>query len=167
MDELFRQIRAALAADLYYLALYTSLTIPDVCGALSSSDGHANGARYADWFNRWVGPKYTGIFTGQECWYFRCSLLHQGTTQHPQSGYNRIIFIEPGPGTRQYVAHRAVLMDALMLDVRIFCSDIMDGAERWLRQAANTPEYQANYAAYAARHPNGLAPYMVGIPVVG
>lgn len=62
MDVLFAQIRAALAADLYYLALYASLTLPDLCGAMESPDGLATTPRFIAWFDKYVAPKYVSPF---------------------------------------------------------------------------------------------------------
>lgn len=167
MDILFKQIRKALDEHLYYLSLCTSLMIPSICGAMSSADGEDTGEKYAQWFDKFVASRYSGNFTGHDCYRFRCSLLHQGRTQHSKGRYSRIIFLEPGSQSSGLTLHNNVLGDALNIDVHIFCSDIVDGAELWHKQAVSTPEYQANYAKFAARHPDGLKPYIVGVPVIG
>jgi hypothetical protein len=48
-DELVREIRAALAAGLYFLALYRALTLLDICGALESDNGTPRGPKYKAW----------------------------------------------------------------------------------------------------------------------
>lgn len=47
MQTLIAQTRRAIEAELYYLALMSALTIPDIAGALESADGSAKGSRYA------------------------------------------------------------------------------------------------------------------------
>jgi hypothetical protein len=61
MQDLIQQIRAANAAGLYYVALFSALALPDICGSLESQDGVATGARYSDWFNQHVAPRYRGM----------------------------------------------------------------------------------------------------------
>ncbi len=71
MDDILDQIRRASSAQLYYVALFTALALPDICGALESDDGHANKKRYIDWCDRYLMPKYGDGFTGADCYYFR------------------------------------------------------------------------------------------------
>jgi hypothetical protein len=54
----------------------------------------------------------------------------------------------------------------LHLDIGYFCSDLLEGAEQWLRDVVNTPEFQQNASRFAQHYPNGLPPFMVGIPIV-
>ena len=165
MKDFLEQIQIGLKANLYYLSLFVALTIPDICGALGSENGLASSGKYKDWFDRYVADKYGGFLTAEDCYLFRCSLLHQGSTQHPKSGYSRVIFVEPSATTN--VFHCNIMNDALNIDVRIFCNDIIEGAKIWLRQFEGTELYKKNYGRFMSRHPNGLAPYIVGVPVIG
>src|SRR5690348_1009287 len=100
MEDLLAQIESAVGRNAYYLALYVSLTLPDICGAMESPDGIATRARYISWFEKHVAAKYQvrgePSLSGETCYYYRCSLLHQGRAQHPAMGYARILFLEPG-----------------------------------------------------------------------
>lgn len=165
MKYLLEQIRNALRVNLYYVSLFTSLAIPDICGAIGSVNGEASGTKYKNWFDRYVAHKYFGMLTGEDCYNFRCSLLHQGSSQHPRSTYERILFVEPSATTN--IFHCNVLNDALNIDVRIFCEDIILGALAWLQQHEGTDLYKANYNKFMRRYPNGLSPYIVGVPVIG
>lgn len=171
MRDLITQVRLAADSRAYYLSLFAALTLPDICAAAESLDGQATGNRYIAWFDRYVAPKYTvgpdhsPSLSGADCYYYRCSLLHQGSSQHPKSKFSRILFVEPGVTSN--VFHNNILNDALNIDVRLFCNDILDGAEQWLTQAEKTPEYQQNYPRFLQRYSNGLPPYIVGIPVIG
>lgn len=165
MQDLLQQIRAANAGGLYYVALFSALALPDICGGLEASDGITSKARYIDWFDRRVAPRYHGFLDGETCYQFRCSMLHQGTTRHPRSRYSRMLFIEPGmPGL---LMHNNVLNDALNIDVRIFCEDVCSAVEAWLPAAQQHAHFQANIAKFVRRYPTGLPPYIVGPPVIG
>lgn len=164
MRDLLDQIEKAIQYNLYYVALYTSLSIPDICGALESTNGLSTGAKYKKWFDNNVALKYSGILNGDDCWRFRCSLLHKGTTQHPHSGFSRVLFIEPKTTTA--VTHNIVMNGALNIDVRIFCIDIIDSCKSWLNIHQTSALFQTNYNKFMRRYPNGLSPYIKGVPVI-
>lgn len=149
--------------------MYVSLSLPDICGALESDNGVATGNKYKDWFNKYVAHAYTNkdreIFTAEDCYYFRCSLLHQGTTYHPKSTYIRILFVEPD--ARNNIYHNNIFENALNIDVRIFCRDIISGAEKWLAGIENNPNFMRNSSNFIRRHPNGFPPYIYGMTVIG
>lgn len=192
MRDLLHQIEAGLDANLYYLSLYVSLTIPDICGALNSDNGHATADKYKEWFNKYVACKYNSawlleksleavpesiqesvreehkpeqLFSAEDCYRFRCSLLHQGTSQHSKGTHKQILFVEPGATTSTFHLNR--FGDVLNIDVPIFCNDIVDSAEQWLNEVETTERYRRNYNRVMRRYPNGLSPYIVGVPVIG
>lgn len=184
MRALIDQLERSLDSQVYYLSLFAALTIPDIAGALDSEDGYASGERYKAWYERWVRPRFKGQvlqqlppharqyvtelenpLTGDACYRFRCSLLHQGSSQHRESPYARIIFIEPGATSN--VVHYGLLNDALCIDVSTFCREVIAGTRRWLDEVESSERYMANYDRFARRHPDGLSPYITGVPVVG
>ncbi|WBV72395.1 hypothetical protein PGH42_05345 [Legionella pneumophila] len=74
MIEFLDQISKGIEANLYYLALFASLSIPDICGALGSENGKSRRDKYINWFNENVGnPKNynlsgkTVITSGVQC----------------------------------------------------------------------------------------------------
>jgi hypothetical protein len=169
MRDMLTQIRTANEAGIYYVALFSSLAIPDICGALESSDGLASREKYIAWFDRNVSRKHEAIsppvFMGNDVYLFRCSMLHQGRAQHPKSSFSRIFFIEPGATTN--VFHNCVFNDALMIDVRVFVNELVEAAEHWLPSIEHTPQFSANLAAFVTRYPNGLVPFIAGVPIIG
>jgi hypothetical protein len=64
------------------------------------------------------------------------------------------------------VFHNNIINDALNLDVMIFCHDVMDGVRDWLRANQNNAVVQINLARIVQFRPQGLAPYMVGMPLI-
>jgi len=128
MRALIDQLEQSLTSGQYFLSLFTALSIPDIAAALDAPDGLANGQRYASWYEKWVRPQFAeaviaslpallpsdqrehikkGLqkppMDGEACYQFRCSLLHQGTTQHSKSPFTRIIFVEPHTTTNKNV----------------------------------------------------------------
>ena len=75
MEMILKEIEAALAAKLYYLAVTLSLTLPDVCAALEAADGGTSSDRYKAWYTAHLGPTYGAMLTADDC----CSLriLHR------------------------------------------------------------------------------------------
>jgi hypothetical protein len=184
MEALINQVEASLGSRLYLLSLYTSLTIPDIAGALSSENGEASGAKYAAWFEQWVRPRFLETvlasrppehrahlkpienpLTGDACYRFRCSLLHQGSSQHPKSPFSRIMFIEPGAPAP--IIHYGQINDALSINLDLFCKEMIAGARLWLSHITQDKNYQVNYERFARRHADGIAPYIKGVPVIG
>lgn len=165
MRNLLNQIQQGLEANLYYLSLFVALSMPDICGAIESENGEATGQKYENWFNKYVAPKYNDFLSGSDCYKFRCSLLHQGSSQHSKNKYSRVLFVEPSATTN--VFHNNIMNDALNIDVRIFCQDIINGVNQWLQEVEDTELFKANYDKFMRRYPNGLKPYIVGVPVIG
>jgi len=165
MQDVIEQIRASNAASLYYVSLISALALPDICAALESDNGQASKEKYVSWINTHVAPRYNGFLDGETCYYFRCSMLHQGSTQHPRGPYSRIIFVEPDQSG--VVLHNNIMNDALNIDIRIFCEDLCRAAENWWRDNAAQPNVQTNLQRFVTRHPNGLAPYIRGVSVIG
>jgi hypothetical protein len=149
---------------LYYLALGGALAIPDMCAALESTDGGTTGALYKAWFDTNVAPLYSGMLSGEDCYFSRCSFLHRGRTQHPRGSFSRIVFIEPG--TNPNIFHMNVMNDALNIDVGRFCSEIVESARKWISRVEGSEPYESNLAKFVRRYPGGLAPYFIGAPVI-
>ena len=160
MRDYFEQTRSASQVGLHLVALGAALAIPDMCSAMESSDGLATKQRYIAWFDQHVAPRYSGFVSGEDCYLLRCSMLHQGTTQHPKGNFSRILFTEGGG------LHNNIMNDALNLDVALFVNDMVEAALAWIATAEQTPEYQANFPRFIQRYPHGLAPFIVGAPVI-
>lgn len=82
--------------------------------------------------------------------------------------YKRIFYFEPGSTV---LGHRNVINNPdgkhLNLDVSIFCEDVIQAAEEWLRERRKAPtsEFQRNYAHFTRRYPDGMTPY-TNLPVI-
>jgi hypothetical protein len=183
MRILIDQLEKSLDQPLYFISLMAALTIPDIGGAIDSDDGTAKADRYAAWYDRWAKPQFTAVLksampesmrshvkqadspmTGELCYQFRCSLLHQGRMANPPKQQLRIMFIQPGANSN--IVHYNVINDALTIDIRMFCKEMILGVRDWLKQVEQTEKYQRNYERFAHLHLNGLLPYIGGVPVI-
>jgi hypothetical protein len=162
------QIRTACSSGLYYVALSSALSIPEICGALESASGEADGKKYAAWFDKNVSLRYsvrgTPTLTGWDVYRFRCRMLHQAVLSIPHSIVSRIIFIEPGMSG--IVPHNNKVFDILNIDVRLFIDDLVESALLWLERVEHTPLYKSNLERSVKRYPDGVAPYMGGTPII-
>jgi hypothetical protein len=172
MRALLTQVQEALNHKLYYVALFTSLSIPDIAAALESEDGKASGRRYATWYESWVRPRLKesrdreNPLSGEACYAFRCAMLHQGRSQRADDTYRHIMFIEPGHPN--YSIHYCVVRsEALLIQLDEFVREVLQGCELWLSHVEGTESFERNYTCYAKLRPEGLAPYVVGVPIVG
>lgn len=57
MERFINSITKSLAAENWFAALFMTLALPDICGALEEPDRPV-GERYKDWFNRFLKLKY-------------------------------------------------------------------------------------------------------------
>lgn len=182
MNDFIDQVERSLSQGTYYLSLMGALAIPDIAGAIQSANGEASGQKYIDWYERWARPQFAkrmrqalppGVrevvqpenpLSGDACYRFRCSMLHQGTTQHPRSPFTRIIFIEPG--ACDSVLHYNILNDALNIDLPQFVGEMVSGAREWLAHIEHDATFIANSEKSARRYENGLPPYISGVAVI-
>jgi len=169
MTDLIAQTRAAFAADLYYISLFSALSIPDICGAVDSTDGTASGARYRAWYTKHVLPRYD-VLSADECYHYRCTALHQGRSE-PQKAkdYDRVLFIEPNAARRHRFNVKRVEVKgnvAIMIHVEDLIEAILGGAEHWVASSSGTEPFASNYKRFMHRHPNGFLPFVSGVPVI-
>lgn len=163
METILMEIERALDAELYYLATAMALTVPDICAALEDPNGESSGLKYKAWYNENLAQLYTNI-TDADCWSLRCGVLHQGRCGHPNMQYGRILFAVPN--IQGNVFHNNIMNDALNLDAEIFCRDVVHCARAWFKGKQFEPVVQNNMPNLVQYRAQGLAPYMVGFPLI-
>jgi hypothetical protein len=171
MQDLLDQIDVASQhPSLYFLALVGALMVPDIGGAIDAHNGRASGARYEAWFDAWAGNAFpaAGAFghqvptlTAKRCYWFRCALLHQGATAHPDADIERILFIEGGG-----MFHLNMFGAILNLDVRAFCMSMTAAARNWIDASQGTQPFDTNFAQTMRRYVGGWPPVVVGPTVI-
>lgn len=166
MELLLKEIENALKARLYYLAIVTTVTIPDVCAALKSADGESTGPKYRDWYKDNVFSELTW-FSPMDCWKFRCGGVHQGRFGHAEMQYDRAVFLLPGPiKMRQGITRHISGSTAYLYGAEDFCRVFIRAARIWLRANDSDPVVQANLAHLVRVRQEGLAPHIIGVPVI-
>jgi hypothetical protein len=164
MDEMIRQIRAASAAGLFYLALFGALTLPDICGALASSDGKATGTKYKTWLRDYVPEQANNA---DLVYGLRCSLLHQGRTL-PHGGTYPIASVAPAPG-RGEIHNLSTVVDGKQvgwLSISMFVDEMTRGAEAWFERFGDSETVIRNFEKFARIRPDGLPPHVAGVSVI-
>ena len=170
MRDLLEQIRIALKNDLYYIALFVALAIPDICGAIQSEDGEASKDKYVAWFEKYLALIYSkgheDFMSGEDCYYLRCSLLHQGSLKHKRSKYDRIMFFEPSSWGVHNIVIKTKKETVLIIDVILFCQDIISATKQWLDENKDMGNYKKNYNRFMRRYAEGIPPYSKNIPTI-
>ena len=189
MLDYFNQLEAAAKLGLHHVALQSALCVPDICSALESPDGRANMARYIGWFDRWMGPHVTRVaerlpepptgpeertfLDGQQAYYLRCTLLHQGVGQPTQSNHThpRIVFLLPNHDVS--ISSMVFWPDppdvpVYQLELARFCSHMANCGRLWLVAVQNEPDFQLNYQTRMKHYPMGLDnPRLITAPTFG
>src|SRR5260370_31847034 len=151
MQDILDANRKNLLDGNYYAALFSTLILPSICGALESVNGTDTRAKYIGWYNRYI---YDLMLKGEDCYALRCSLLHQGRTTHRSSSFSRVLFTYPHPSRTTF--HNNSINGALNLDIPKFCERVLRAVERWQAEEENTANYQRNIADSIRLYPNGF-----------
>lgn len=166
MKNFLGSIRKSLDNKNWYSALILSLIIPDICGKLEDNNKRSN-KRYPDWFNKYLGRKYSKFLSGKECYALRCSLLHEGSgnieKQHAKDILDHIYFIANGGGHCTKLSKceigdpRYDGKDILVLSTFHFCHDLIKGGEQWLEDVKNNSSIVKNISEIFIIHEHGLS----------
>lgn len=173
MEDYLTQIELALQHNLYLIALSNALSLPDICGALNSEDNKASGKKYEAWYNKYAFGKCSTHLDGHSCYKFRCSLLHQGSTQdsseYNKSKFSRILFLEPSKNS-PFCFHDNIFGSnnelVLNIDVITFCKGMITAVREWYEEVNSIEPFISNYNNFVKRYPTGLSPYITGLPVI-
>lgn len=78
VQKIVNDIRAALNNDLYFVALSTALTLPDICGKAEYPDENSSRKRYIDWYDKEIGfyEKNPHQTTDEEMSYLSGSVIY-------------------------------------------------------------------------------------------
>jgi len=144
-QEIAESIRQAVEQENWYAALALALAAPDICGKVDSP-ALGSQARYAAWFDTYLGENYRRplghnremhtFMSGTDCYALRCAFLHAGNediagnAQAVRDALDRFHFLRPTAGNR---VHNNQFGRILQLQVDVFCLEIAQGVENWLR----------------------------------
>lgn len=169
MNDLLNEIESALSNKLYLIALHCSLSLPDICGAIQSDDGTASGEKYKKWYDEYAYSKINSNLTSLDCYWFRCSVLHQGSTipdpkKNKNANYSRIVFVL----SDSVFAHNNIIKGALNIDIHIFCRGMIEGVREWQNDMIEKQDenYLKYYDKTIKKYQDGLSPYVLGCEVI-
>jgi len=123
-----------------------ALAIPDICGWLENPT-QTSKERFVAWFNVFMLDKYTSyigpnrekhiFLNGVDCYALRCAFLHEGaddiTRQRSRRALNDFQFVVTREG---WTIHCNQSNQTLQLQVDVFCEDICQAAEIWIKDIA-------------------------------
>jgi hypothetical protein len=158
LEPVLQEIMGAFHAQLFFLALMQSLTIPDICGALGTEGGRAGPKQYKAWYEKYVWTKFI-LLDPDDCYSLRCGIVHQAQMKIPGKQYKRISFFMPIWGAQLRIT-MADLADTLALNMVDFCEAIDAGARKWFKDEMHNPIVQANI-------PHLFGPRRISDPMLG
>jgi hypothetical protein len=160
---LLDQINAAADAGLHLIAIGMAVALPAICASLSMEDGRSRGKEYTDWCAANLTGREFAHVTPADLYSMRCGVLHQGRygdLQH--NNVARVIFTPPGGVSFT----NCLINDAYVYGVVEFCKNMCDAARKWYEANRADPIIKANSQRMMQYRPQGLAPYIVGMPVI-
>lgn len=160
---LLNQIMAAARGGLHLVALAMATALPDICAALASEDGRSNGPRYREWCDQNLQDGNFSFVTGEDLWSMRCGVLHQGRFGDLRHNVAKVIFTLPGGVSLT----NCQVNDAYLYGVVEFCQNLCAAAHRWHEAHRDDPNVQVNSRRMMRYYPEGLPPYIGGMPVIG
>jgi hypothetical protein len=156
MEGLISAIKQAINCENWFAALFISLTLPDICGAIENPKME-NGKRYQSWFNKYFPQKNKNFFTAKDCWLLRNACLHAGSNKDARMAFEKVHFTVPGGPT----VSNNVFNNVLQLQIDIFCNDLCDAVTNWLNDMKNNNEVMGRVSKLMKIHPiSSLKPFI-------
>lgn len=137
MNELISAIKQDLNDRNWFAALFLTLTLPDICGAMESPTD-ANGKRYKRWYENYLAESYQR-FSAEDCWRLRNSCLHECSDRDARMAFMRVHFVEPNEN-KNIIIHNNILNNVLQFQIDKFCNDFCNAAEKWLENIRNNQD---------------------------
>jgi len=140
----FAEIEACRRASTYWALLHVVVALPDICSALESDDGQAEGGRYVRWCRSYL--PMTGLTGAHEYWTIRCVVLHQGRTVTRRARYR---FTQPNASGQRF--HRRQADDGVtVLDVDELATEMTAGVRAWVADLQARPAGRGNVEKHVA-----------------
>lgn len=161
MDKIITSIEKSLFCENWYSALVMSLVLPDICAKLEGNKKPSS-KRYSEWFAKYLGDKYDGYLSGNDCYALRCAFLHEGTsnteTQKARDALDRFIFLADGSHCNRIdnCYFGDPILDGkqvLLLSTKDFCQDMIAATREWL----DDPTVNKDLSDILEIHENGFS----------
>jgi hypothetical protein len=99
-----------------------------------------------------------------DCFSLRCGVVHKGNLGLKGSEFSRVIFSLPN--SQRIIMHNNIMNDTLQFDAVQFCHEIIAAVRAWYKTHAGDENVQKNLPNVIQLRPQGLAPYIVGLPII-
>lgn len=161
MENILKSIENSLQNKNWYSALVLSLILPDICGKLEGNN-KSSSERYPEWFNTYLGKKYDGFLSGNDCYALRCAFLHEGSSniekQRAKDVLDHFVFVSNGAHCNRFSNcyfgdPRYDGKNFLQLSVYNFCQDMIEATKQWLNDTPVTK----NLSEMLEIHENGFS----------
>lgn len=160
MNNLINSTELSLQNKNWHAALSLALLIPDICGKIEDYNALSS-KRYAQWFDKHLACQYNGFLSGDDCYAFRCALLHEWSSdiekQKSKDIIDRFWLISNGPHCNKFsqcyfgnTEHDG--KEILQLSVQNFCHDIIIATKAWI----NDSSIAKNHYKMIQIHENGF-----------
>lgn len=144
------EIKDALKHKLYFIALSSALTLPDVCG-MAEYPKEKTGSRYKKWIETYIEkrtwPNYEHIcpedVNAQIIYSLRCSMLHQSTPNTSTVDYFELVKVDPDRANIfQYTTESQIeskngtgkrVVRKISINISYLCYLLCDSAEEYYR----------------------------------
>ncbi|MCY1644783.1 hypothetical protein [Methylorubrum sp. SL192] len=168
LQAILDDISRSMDAKLYYPAVLVALTVPEICAALSlEKDEYVKQEHYVDFLDNYSNLSELGL-NSTDCYRLRGGVVHRANfSGHHKLEATHVIFTIPGSGFAIHGGRlKMPLKTALMLDLVSFCDAMVLAAQRWYAENRGNPKVSENLNDLIRLCPNGLPPFLEGVPVV-
>lgn len=163
-------IEKSLNSKNYFAALNMALTLPDICCSLEDETRRTSGKKYAEWFKKYVGSKYSSkigceetetiFLSGEECFALRCTYLHKGVNHIEDEKILRDY--EGGSKKIEFMAEMnsdcIKINGVLLLKLENFCCNIIVGVNQWLSDKKDSFVIRNRMSEIPEIHTSGFSP---------
>ncbi|MBC2858837.1 hypothetical protein [Stappia sp. 28M-7] len=168
LERIVRDIQQAIKVKLYYPALLVALTIPDICMGLTlNKSDFVKKNHYIEFINRYTTEQSLGL-DGTSCYQLRGGLVHRADLRgHAYFDNTHVIFTVPE--SRGHIHALTLVVEdkrAAMFDLELFCQAMIGAARKWYEDHKNDPMVVENLKNLIRWCPEGLPPFVGGLPVV-
>lgn len=160
---LLNEINKAAQNDMPLIAIAVTVALPDICVSLISENGRSNGLLYKAWCKDNLPPEYFSYVTPDDLYSIRCGVLHNGRFGDLKHEVGRVIFGLPN-SSAQFVNN--IFNDAYVYSANEFCLNFTNAVYRWFEANRDNAILQSNLPRLMQYRPEGLSPYIVGMPVL-
>lgn len=169
------EILGCLNAGFHYAPVSVTLSLPDICSALEVEPGQDRfgkvGERYRRWCEVYAEPKFSSV-KAIDLWCLRGGIHHNAMLSgHPSNKRGRLLLMpansqSTGPNELEVSNCGTPPQDGLQIFIPYFCHQMIEAATDWWGQNHDDGIVRQNLPNLVQYRPRGLAPFMVGAPVL-